>query len=127
MPAFVQRVVEIGVGLLALTIAGFTCWACYDTLVHPSETNISQTSVWGIVYVLAFAAAGLTVFGARLIVPRFRVEGGRIIGSKGLIAFLVLYGLALVAGVVAGTGSGVAIIPPLCILGAAGYLFWKRR
>jgi hypothetical protein len=114
------------VGLLALTIAGFTFWACYDTVVHPPETDTSRTTLWGIVYVLAFVAVALTVFAARLIVPVLRVEGGRIIGQKGLVAFLVMYALVLVGGVIAGSAPPIWIIPPLLILGAAGFLLWKR-
>jgi len=126
MAALFKRLAEIAVGLLALTISGFTFWACYDILVHPPETDTSRTTIWGIVYVLAFVAVGLTVFGARLIVLRLRVEGGRIIGWKGLAAFLVMYGLVLVGGVIAGSGSRAGIIPPLFILGAAGILLWRR-
>ena len=91
----VRRAGEIGMALVALGMAALSGWLCYELLVHPSPSAATGPTLWAALYAIAFLAIALGVFGLRLLVPRWRVGGGRIIGRHGLLAAGLLYGLLL--------------------------------
>ena len=121
-----KRLAEIALGLLALAIAGLTLWACYDILVHRPDTDVTTATLWAITYVLAFLAIALALFGARLVVPKLRVEGGHIIGLRGVVAFTLLYGVLVVVSIFAGRVTIARLIPAALLLFAGGTLIRDR-
>ena len=121
-----KRLGEIGIGLLALVIAGLTLWACYDILVHRPDTDLSTVTLWAITYLLGFLAVALALFGARLIVAKLRVQGGHIIGLRGVVAFTALYGVLIVLSIVAGPVTIARLIPAALLLFAGATLIRDR-
>jgi hypothetical protein len=121
-----KRIAEIGVGISALAISALTLWACYDTVAHPPETGTSPATLWAIAYFLAFIALALGLFGLRLLLPRLRVEGGHIIGLRAVAAFTALYGVLILAGLIAGPVTAAKLFPPLVVFFGGGMLLWER-
>jgi hypothetical protein len=99
------RLIELGVGGLALAIAGLTLRVCYDLVAHNPNANPADLTQWAIVYALVFLCLVAVTFGLRLLIPRLRLPGGRIIGKQGLIAFGLLYALLFVLTLWYGRGS----------------------
>ena len=88
MAALFKRLAEIAVGLLALTISGFTFWACYDILVHPRDRDLLVATHGRSLYVfddvrpLEELSAEVRAKDAYLFAPRpaladVRIEAGR--------------------------------------------------
>lgn len=96
--SILERFVEIVIALLGFTIAGLTLWTCYYIFAHREEVSTSVSTLLEIAYALAFVSMALLLFSARLLIPRFRLPGGRIIGIQGLWAFGLLYTFMLVLG-----------------------------
>jgi hypothetical protein len=124
--SLLNRLIEIVVGLLALSIAGLTVWTIVDTLVNPPNNGASTGTLWAIAYALGFGAFALATFALRLMVPRLRVEGNRIIGLRGATAFTIVYAAIVVVGISQAATLRPAIITPVLILAAGGVLVWDR-
>ena len=100
-----KQLVGTLVGFTALAISGLTLWLIYGSVLHPEPgAKADPLTLWAIMYVLGFLAFVVALFGIRLLVPRWRVEGGRVIGHRGLIAFALLYGLLLLLSLADGSG-----------------------
>jgi hypothetical protein len=121
-----KRLAESILGLLALAISALTLWACYDTVAHPPDNATSQTTLWAIAYFLSFIAVALALFGLRLIIPRLRIDGGHIIGLRGIAAFTFFYAVLVLVGLFAGPVTAARLIPPVIILFAGGTVLWDR-
>ena len=126
MVSFIKRLAEIVVGLLAIAIGALTLWMCYQALLPSSDANVSKPTLLAIIYVLANVAIAAVLFGARLIVPRLRVEGGHVIGLKGLLAFAFLYGLIIVFGIISGGAASARLVLALGVLFSVVLLIRER-
>ena len=124
--SFVQRLAEIIVGLLAIVIGALTLWMCYQALLPSSDLIVSKPTLWAIIYVLANVAIAALLFGARLIVPRLRVEGGHVIGLRGLVVFAFLYGLTIVVGIVSGGALSAKLVLGLGVVFSVVVLIRER-
>jgi hypothetical protein len=69
------------------------------------------------------------LYGLRLLVPRLRVEGGRVIGVQGLAAFAALYAFMMVFAMWHGTATVPQLVPGLFLLAGLAILirFRSRR
>ena len=105
MLRMIGRLVELGVGGLALAVAGLTLRVSYDLVAHSPNANPADLTQWAVVYALVFLSLVAVTFGLRLLVPPLRLPGGRIIGKQGLLAFGLLYGLLFVLMLWYGRGS----------------------
>jgi hypothetical protein len=121
-----HRSIEISVGIVALLISGLMLWECGDMLTQPPEAAISRLTLWAILYFLAFLSLALALYGSRLIVPKLRTKGGRIIGVPGLAAFTFLYGVMFLVSLLAGQLPAVRLLPGVVVLFAGGSLLWRR-
>ena len=126
LQTLLQRGIEIGVGVVALLVSGLMLWECGDMLTQVPNADTSRLTLWAILYVLAFLSLALALYGARLIVPKLRTEGGRIIGLQGLGAFTFLYAVMFLVSLFAGQLSPVRFLPGAVVLLAAGSLLWRR-
>jgi len=126
MQELFRRLVELVVGLVALAIAGLTIWMCVDTTVHPPDTGVPRYALWAIVYLLAFGAFALATFGLRLMIPRLRADGGRIIGLRGIGVFTFVYACVVIFGLMMGPSLTQWTVAPVMIL-AATAMHWRAR
>jgi len=120
-----KRFLETAIGLLGLAVAGLTLWVCYDVLAHRPDT-VSTGTLLATVYVVALLAIGLALFGARLIVPRLRAEGGHVIGLRAVVLFTVLYGVSVGVAFVTGRASMARLPTAVLVLLASGTLIYER-
>ncbi len=116
------RFYSILLGLLALGIAGASLWLCYTLLVYPPPFEHSRLTRLAVAYSVGFLAVATIIFGLRLLIPRLRVENGRIIGWRGVTAFAIVYGLLTLLSLAQGNVQArrTVLIVVLCVaLGAA--------
>ena len=104
MNRILTRLIELLVAAVGALIAALSFWTAYDTFMHPPEST-SRTALWIICYLIVFVACALTVFVIRMAFPRFRVEGNRVVGSRGVLAFAVLYGVTILIGIISSVAS----------------------
>jgi len=124
--AWLKRVPEVLIGLVALAISGLTLWMCVAALVSPSPSAVAGFALWSILAFVAAVAIALALFGLRLIVPRLRIDGRHLIGLRGLVAFAFLYGLVIVAGALNGGAASGRLIGALLLLFGVGSLIYDR-
>ena len=77
-----SRAVEIMLGLVLLTLAGAVAWIIHDVVSHPNPSRAAGMGFWAATYATGFAVLVAIVFGLRLILPRMRADGGRIVGRR---------------------------------------------
>jgi hypothetical protein len=125
-----ERLVEIGVSLAGFAIAGLTLWACYYIMANREEVHTPLLTILAITYAMAFVAMALLLFSTRLLIPSSRLPGGRIIGTRGLWAFGILYGLmlllALAQGLVEAKRGALALLLGVAVAVAWGSTFKSR-
>ena len=126
IPSWLKRIPEIVIGGLALTISGLTLWMCAYTLVEPARPDSSRFTLWSVIAFVAAIAVGLGVLGLRLIIPRLRVEGRHLLSLQGLVAFLFLYGLTMIIGLLSGEGADFRLIGAVSTLIAVTVLIFQR-
>jgi hypothetical protein len=122
--SLLKRLLELVTGLLAGAIAALSLWMLWDLQSHPPEAGASRLTLLSVTLVVGFLACALLLFAARLAIPALRPEGGRIIGTQGLWAFALLYGLiftsALWQGEPRAKATGLAVV-----LGVLLFVAWR--
>jgi len=130
--AWAKRLLEVLVGLLALSISGLTLWMCWKALTSPDPDAVRDPDavtglgLWSILAFVAGVAIALVLFGLRLIFPQLRVDGQHVIGLRGLIGFAYLYGMVILAGLLSGRAAGGRLITGILMLVGVGGLIYDR-
>ena len=112
--------------MVGLLVTGLTLWTCYDVTVHPPETGSSRGTLAAITAFLALVALAVALFSFRLLIPRLRVEGGHVITLQGLVGFVLLYIVAMIASLVAGSSTVAGLVPGILVALGAAVLIWER-
>jgi hypothetical protein len=124
--------VEGLVGAAALAIAALTLWMLFGLVAHPEPTaKADPLTMWAVLYAVGFLAFVAALFGLRLIVPRWRLAGGRVVGRQGVAAFTLLYGLLFLLSLAHGSPeaerTGVAVLFGLALAAALRSTFGRRK
>jgi len=100
-------------------VSGLSWWLIYTAAFVESHPETDRLTLFAILYAVGFLAVVLLVFALRLAFPRLRIESGNVVGRKGILGFMLVYGLLVVLtifwGDAARRAQALAFVAAVCL------------